>query len=119
MQIYEQSNKNLSHCNLKFPAKVKAMLCLFASVLIKKKKKNDQKVETIGGSAVQEVLFSRASWMGFVIPTLARVYEVASGKSLNTWKSHFLSCKINRIYQDELFLSFRIIIYVNYVCVHI
>lgn len=67
---------------------------------------------------MQEALFSRASWMGFAIPTPARVYEVASGKSFNTGK-YFLSCKINRIYQDELFLKFRIMIYVKYVWVHI
>ena len=66
---------------------------------------------------MQETLFSGASGIGFVIPTLTPVYEVASGKSLNTWKSHFLFCKTNRIYQDELFLRFRIIIYVSYVCV--
>lgn len=68
---------------------------------------------------MQEALFSAAIWMGFVIPALALVYEVASGKLLNVSKSHFSLFKINGIGQEGLFLRLRIIIYVIYVCIDI
>lgn len=46
---------------------------------------------------------------GLWIPTLAPVSRAASRKSLNTSELHFLPVKENRIYQDELFLEFKII----------
>ena len=48
-------------------------------------------------------------------PNSAPVSVVASGKSLNTSEVRFLFCKENTIYQDVLFLRFKIIIYT--VCV--
>lgn len=47
-------------------------------------------------------------------PSSAPVSGVASGKSLNTSEVRFLFCKENTIYQDVLFLRFKIIIYMVY-----
>lgn len=76
---------------------------------------SDQKIETVAGQCM-ECSGSGARWTIW-IPTLAPVCMVASGRHLNTSAPHFLFCKINRIYQAELFLGYKIIMLCVCVCV--
>lgn len=85
------------------------MLCLFVSALPQRQPEDG---EGRGQGSVVQAALGPVGWDG--IPTLSPVSGVASGKSLNTSEPHFLFFKIKKtIYQDKLFLGFKIIIYLS------